>query len=135
MGRGQWSHVELLELAEEAIGNAYAPYSGFRVAAAVLADEGDTYVGVNVENASYGLTICAERSAVFAAVSCGAKEIKAISVVAMRDEEHVKVSPCGACRQVLLELMSCDASVILGEDHVVALKELLPIPFGADSFG
>jgi cytidine deaminase len=93
----------LLDLAREAQNNAYAPYSKFRVGAAVLLDDGQVFTGCNVENASYGLTNCAERSAIFAAVSKlgGARvKIRAIAVVNDRD---LPCSPCGACRQVIAE--------------------------------
>jgi cytidine deaminase len=93
----------LLDLARTTQHNAYAPYSGFRVGAAVLLEDGQVFTGCNVENASYGLTNCAERSAIFAAVSklggAGVK-IRAIAVVNDRD---LPCSPCGACRQVIAE--------------------------------
>ena len=90
---------ELMELAGNASENAYAPYSGFHVGAALLTSEGTVYTGVNVENASYGATICAERSAVSAAVSDGCREFEAIAVYS----PDGNASPCGICRQVLLE--------------------------------
>jgi cytidine deaminase len=93
----------LLELAQNAQQNAYAPYSNFRVGAAVLLENGDIFTGCNVENASYGLTNCAERSAIFAAVSkLGGKNVK-IRAVAVINENEVPCSPCGACRQVIAE--------------------------------
>ena len=94
---------DLLKLAREAQQNAYAPYSKFRVGAAVLLENGDIFTGCNVENASYGLTNCAERSAIFAAVSKlggGKVKIRAIAVV---NDHDVPCSPCGACRQVIAE--------------------------------
>ena len=91
---------ELKKRAEEALSNAYSPYSGIKVAAAVLTAGGAVYTGVNVENASYGLTVCAERNAVMNAVGDGARTLLAMAVVT--DSPLVK-SPCGSCRQVLLE--------------------------------
>lgn len=93
----------LLNLAREALQNAYAPYSKFRVGAAVLLENGDIFTGCNVENASYGLTNCAERSAIFAAVSkLGGNNVK-IRAVAVVNDHGVPCSPCGACRQVIAE--------------------------------
>lgn len=93
----------LLALARAAQKNAYAPYSKFRVGAAVLLENGDVFTGCNVENASYGLTNCAERSAIFAAVSkLGGDKVK-IRAIAVVNERDVPCSPCGACRQVIAE--------------------------------
>ena len=86
--------------AQAALGHAYAPYSGFRVAAALLAPDGRVFVGVNVENASYGLTVCAERNAIASAVGSGVREIRAMVVACSGDAPP---SPCGACRQVICE--------------------------------
>ena len=93
----------LLLLARAAQQNAYAPYSNFRVGAAVLLENGEVFTGCNVENASYGLTNCAERSAIFAAVSkLGGANVK-ISAVAVVNDHDAACSPCGACRQVIAE--------------------------------
>ena len=93
----------LLALARAVQQNAYAPYSKFRVGAAVLLENGEVFTGCNVENASYGLTNCAERSAIFAAVSkLGGDKVK-IRAVAVVNERDVPCSPCGACRQVIAE--------------------------------
>ena len=105
---------DLLEAAARVIGNAYAPYSRFRVASAVRAGSGRVYVGVNVENSSYGLTVCAERVAVFNAVSSGEREITEV-LVAVEAEEPVP--PCGACLQVISEFAGPDARI-----HMVSLK-------------
>jgi len=104
----------LLDAARTAMKNAHAPYSHFRVGAALLTDEGEVFSGCNVENASYGLTNCAERTAIFAAVTqCGpGMRIRAIVVVNDQDEP---CSPCGACRQVIYEF---------GPDAVVLFKGL-----------
>jgi cytidine deaminase len=98
MNEAQWA--ALARAAKAASGNAYARYSGFRVGAAVLTDEGAIASGCNVENASYGLTMCAERSAIFRAVADGAKVITTLVVYTPTPEP---VTPCGACRQVLAE--------------------------------
>jgi len=97
-----------------AAANAYAPYSRFRVGAALLTEDGKVVTGVNVENRSFGLTNCAERSAVFAAVSSGIRKFSAIAI-ATPDSDY-PVGPCGACRQVLSEFMSAETPVIFGPD-------------------
>lgn len=110
---------------------AYAPYSGFSVGAAVVADEERIFAGANVENASYGLTACAERIAVWTAVCAGAA---AFSLVVIVTDTAQPVSPCGACRQVLAELAP-DAAVVMatidGLRRVSTVRELLPGAFGA----
>ena len=108
---------------------AYAPASNFRVGAAVLADDGQIFVGCNVENASYGLTICAERAAVCAAVAGGVRNIRAVAVVTDLLEP---ARPCGACRQVLAEFGPQMVVYLLGQNDVVQttqLAQLLPDPF------
>lgn len=118
----------LLAYANKAKANAYAPYSGFRVGAALLTVDGSIFTGCNVENSSYSLTICAERNAVFKAVCEGHARFKAIAISTDRNEF---VPPCGACRQVLSEFCP-DLKVILanaaGETRTVALARLLPMP-------
>ena len=118
----------LLAAAEQYRARAYAPYSRFRVGAAVLAG-GEIYGGCNVENASYGLTICAARTAVFAAVAAGARQIDAVAVVS---DAPAPVAPCGACRQVLHEFAPAMTVVMHGggETSVHSLPELLPAAFG-----
>ena len=92
---------ELMTIAGEAAPNAYAPYSSFRVGAALLMGDGSVITGVNVENRSYGLTNCAERTAIFTALTQGKKEIRAIAVAG--PDSKVPLPPCGACRQVISE--------------------------------
>ena len=114
--------------------SALARHALHRDVAAVLADDGRMFVGCNVENASYGLTICAERAAVCAAVAAGVRSLRAVAV--MTDLEH-PASPCGACRQVLAEFGIGMAVVLAGRNRVVrltSLRELLPAPFTFGDF-
>jgi len=126
----------LLRRARSASQFAYAPYSGFSVGAAVLAADGSIYSGCNVENASIGLTICAEQSAMSAAVSGGQHEILAVAVSAPKSPG---TTPCGACRQFLNEFrpQSSDMAVVLDDGssgNVVWLANLLPLAFGPRNF-
>lgn len=122
--------LELIKNAIEAREKAYAPYSKFKVGAAVLADNGKIYTGVNVENSSYGLTNCGERTAIFTAVTAGMKKITAIAIAA---ETENPVSPCGACRQVIYEFSDSNTIIILsnlkGEYKIMGVEELLPYGF------
>jgi cytidine deaminase len=118
--------AELLPLAWGARSQAYAPYSKFQVGAALLAASGQVYRGCNVENLSFGLTICAERAAVCAAVAAGERTFTRLAIVA---ESKTPVSPCGACRQVLAEFglgleICCENQA--GDRYVAFLRELLP---------
>ncbi len=119
----------LLEQAKKAKDNAYVPYSGFRVGAALLCKNGDVYTGCNVENAAYSPTCCAERVAVFKAVSSGNKEFDAIAVTSDSDDVTY---PCGVCRQVLAEFAP-DMDVISSnkdlKSEVRRVNELLPRAF------
>ena len=121
---GKVTDEELIALAAQARERAYAPYSQFAVGAALLAKSGRVYTACNVENVSYGLSVCAERAAVFKAISEGEREFEAIAVVT-----KTGVTPCGACRQVLREfgedirVIVADAS---GRYRVFSLRELLP---------
>ena len=119
----------LLEKAKKAKENAYVPYSNFRVGAALLCKNGDVYTGCNVENAAYSPTCCAERVAVFKAVSSGNKEFEAIAVTS--DSNDITY-PCGVCRQVLAEF-ALDMDVISSnkdlENEVLKVEELLPRAF------
>ena len=100
---------ELYQAALKAADAAYVPYSHFRVGAALLAENGTVFTACNVENRSYGLTICAERSAVVSAVSKGCRSFKAVAIATPDSVDPV--GPCGACRQVLSEFMAADAPV------------------------
>jgi len=120
----------LFERARVAREKAYTPYSHFAVGAALLADNGQIYDGCNIENASFGLTNCAERTAVFRMVADGARRLLAIAVVA---DAPRAISPCGACRQVLSEFAQADTPVVLanlqGDEKTCTLGELLPYAF------
>ncbi|MBQ2270562.1 MAG: cytidine deaminase [Firmicutes bacterium] len=121
---------KLYETAKDAAKNAFAPFSNFHVGAALLASDGRIFTGCNVENSSYGATICAERTALVKAVSEGSRDFIAIAVVSQDGEAW----PCGICRQVLYEF-SPEMLVITGNDEhldVVKLNELLPHGFRLD---
>lgn len=129
----------LVAAARQAMQAAYVPYSHFPVGAALLAASGRVYTGCNVENASFGLTVCAERVAVFKAVSAGEREVRAIAVATSNG-----VSPCGACRQVLAEfapqggqgLSRMTVALADGASYrTMTLAELLPVAFGGDQLG
>lgn len=124
-----YSYEELLKQATEAQKNAYAPYSKFPVGAAIMTKSGRVFTGCNVENASYSLSNCAERTAVFKAVSAGYTEFTAIAIAVSIEE---LASPCGACRQVLVEF-GLDIDVIMGNNKgqykVMTSKDLLPYCF------
>ncbi len=117
---------ELLAAANRAMENAYAPYSGFKVGAALLCTDGTVFTGCNIENGSYGATNCAERTAIFKAVSEGKRDFSAIAIVSSGGGETY---PCGICRQVMGEF-SPDMRIILGgsDGSIVSynFKELLP---------
>lgn len=122
---------DLLEKAKETSVNAYAPYSNFQVGAAVLYGSGNVYVGVNVENVSYGLTICAERNAIAGAISQG--EHSKLTAVAVFSPNQKMCFPCGACRQWLSEFGGSLLKVVVedesGNPKVFELSELLPHSF------
>jgi cytidine deaminase len=117
--------AQLLSAAREAAGHAYAPYSGFHVGAALLLETGEIVIAANVENSSYGLSICAERSAIVRAVAQCGPQIRILAAA-------VTSSPCGACRQVLAEFMSPDGLILFlfdGKPQSQTLAELLPFGF------
>lgn len=120
---------ELVALAVEAMGHAYVPYSGYQVGAALLASDGRVYQGCNIENASFGLTNCAERTALFKAVSEGEREFTAIAIAAKGSAPW----PCGACRQALHEFAPNIRVLVTwgeGERAEAGLPDLLPKGFG-----
>ncbi len=122
---------DLLAYALDALKNSYSPYSNYKVGAAIFLKNGKVIKGSNVENASFGLTNCAERSALFTAYSLGYRkeDIKGIAIASLSTPP---ASPCGACRQVINELMEQDAFVIFGNEvdvYETSVKELLPLAF------
>ena len=127
---------KLMELARQARENAYAPYSHYRVGAALLAEDGTVYTGCNIENAAYGHAMCAERTALFKAVSEGVTRFTDIAVVGARRGEVNKqiTSPCGVCRQALFEFGGPKLNVIMArtpDDFIErSMDELLPFGFG-----
>ncbi|MCE4619956.1 MAG: cytidine deaminase [Desulfurococcales archaeon] len=127
---------DLLEAALSVLDNAYAPYSRFRVASAIRDSSGRIFVGVNVENSSYGLTVCAERVAVFNMVTHGGRRVKEVLVLAGDSREPVP--PCGACLQVLAEFAEPETiiymvSAVTDEHRVARLRDLLPSAFRLDA--
>ena len=129
-------NIRLIKEAFEAREKSYAPYSGFRVGAALLTDEGKVYRGCNIENAAYGPSICAERTAIFKAVSDGERHFKAIAVTGGYDGKEMGFAvPCGVCRQVMAEFCDPEHFMIylvksLDDMKSYSLKELLPESFG-----
>ena len=125
---------DLVGAAQAARENAYAPYSGFKVGAAIESDDGRVFVGANVENASYGLTNCAERVAVGAAVAAGVRKFKRLVVVT---DASVASAPCGACRQVLAEFGDEMLVEVAGPESSRSwrLRDLLPDKFGREDLG
>ena len=122
--------TELIDLAVKASENAYVPYSHFPIGAVLVTDDGTIYTGVNVENASFGLTNCGERTAIFKAVSEGERSFKELIIYGQTEKP---VSPCGACRQVMAEFFEPDLPVTLVAKNkstvVMTVKELLPYSF------
>ena len=124
----------LVELAFQAMDNAYAPYSNYHVGAALLTNDGNVFLGANIENASFGATSCAERNAIFSAYSNGYRkdEIAALAIVSDGDK---LAGPCGICRQVLSELLNQDTPIFLSnrkDELDTNIHELLPMQFGTE---
>ncbi len=123
------TYTELLSIADKAMVNAYAPYSNFKVGAALLCKDGAVFTGCNIENATYGATNCAERTAIFKAVSEGQRDFEAIAIVSSGGDETF---PCGICRQVMAEFAP-ELKIILrdknGNEAIYQLSELLPKSF------
>ena len=130
MSNSRITAEELIELASQARQFSYSPYSLFRVGAAVECSDGRIFTGCNVENASYGLTMCAERVALGKAISEGAREFTRIAVIA---DAKAPVPPCGACRQVISELCGAQVEVVMsdlnGRIETHTISQLLPEPF------
>lgn len=123
--------TELIAAARAAALNAYAPYSHFRVGAAIATEQG-VFTGCNVENASYGLCLCAERNALASAIATGARRVSAVAVACVDAKESLGLNgrmPCGACRQWLLELAPEAEVLIDGADRAFRVRELLPHGF------
>lgn len=124
--------ARLIRAAREVQERAYAPYSHFRVGAALLGEDGTVYTGCNVENASYGLTICAERNAIFHAVACGCRRFAALVITG--DSKDL-TAPCGACRQVMAEFAIPEIILARPDDsyETFTLQQLLPLTFDESS--
>lgn len=134
------SKKDLFIIAKEAMKNSYAPYSNYNVGAVLLTKNGNIYKGCNIENASYSLTNCAERTALFSAISNGEKEFAAICIVGGKNGKISDYAmPCGACRQALAEFCNEDFKVYIGidEDNIkeYTLNELLPYSFNKSKLG
>jgi cytidine deaminase len=124
-----WS--ELLDSARRAAHHAHSPFSKFRVGAVVMDADGVIYVGCNIESASYGLTICAERVAIFTAIAAGSTKLRRLAVTCLDapEGEATLRMPCGACRQVMAELLEPNAEILIDGVGVVTMDNLLPNVF------
>jgi cytidine deaminase len=126
-------NTTLAARARAAMKHSYSPYSRFRVGAALLTSKGKVYTGCNIENSSYGLTMCAERTALFKAISEGEKRFAALAITS---DDDTFTPPCGACRQVIMDLAG-DIDIVLarkdGTLKVLRTSELLPLPFGIEN--
>lgn len=123
---------QLVNAARNVARCSYSPYSKFRVGAAVLGDDGKIYSGCNVENSSYGLAICAERVAIFGAISAGCRRVEAIAVTCLDADGNLPSNfrmPCGACRQVMAEFADPSLTVLVDGARKFTLDEILPHPF------
>ena len=131
--------VELIHLAKQAMQRAYTPYSGYKVGAALVTKQGDVYLGCNIENAAFGPSNCAERTAFFTAICAGEREFEAIAVVGGKDGVVTDIfPPCGVCRQVMQEFCGPDFMIYMGrsDDSYVAvrLEDFLPYGFSAGKY-
>lgn len=126
-------YKSLMLKAQEARNNSYSPYSHFRVGAALLSKSGKVYTGCNIENAAYSATNCAERTAIFKAVSEGERDFVAIAIIGGREGETAELcAPCGVCRQVISEFCPKNFEIVLGNEkkfEVYTLDQLLPLSF------
>ncbi len=127
------NYRRLVDSAKKAQKYSYSPYSSMKVGAALLTNDGEIYTGCNIENSSFGLTICAERTAIFKAISEGKRKFRAIAI---SSEGTSPIPPCGACRQVLHDLAG-DIDIVLTDNKnrivVIQLSMLFPFPFGNKS--
>jgi cytidine deaminase len=124
------NRIELFERARAAAANAYSPYSGVRVGAVIETSDGHLFEGCNVENASYGLTLCAERVALVSMVAGGQRRVARIAVCVIGPEgSDAAPVPCGACLQCLAEFADDDVPIVTGPDRVTRLRDHLPLPF------
>ncbi|MGM9556834.1 MAG: cytidine deaminase [Oscillospiraceae bacterium] len=131
--------VELIHLAKQAMQRAYTPYSGYKVGAALVTKQGDVYLGCNIENAAFGPSNCAERTAFFTAICAGEREFEAIAVVGGKDGVVTDIfPPCGVCRQVMQEFCGPDFMIYMGRGddsfEAVRLDALLPYGFCAKEY-
>ena len=122
---------DLLDTARKIRLTSYSPYSEFKVGAAVICEDGEIYAGTNIENASYGLTICAERVAIFSAISAGNKKIQLIAISCDQSKKlpPEELMPCGACRQVIQEFANESTKIIVDGVGKFGMSELLPLAF------
>ncbi len=132
--------IELFKIAKENLTNSYAPYSNYNVSAVLVCKNGSVYKGCNIENASYSVTNCAERTALFSAISNGEKDFEAIMVIGGKNGEITDYAmPCGICRQALAEFCDSDFKVYVGinENNIkeFTLGELLPYSFDKSKLG
>ena len=131
--------VELIHLAKQAMQRAYTPYSGYKVGTALVTKQGDVYLGCNIENAAFGPSNCAERTAFFTAICAGEREFEAIAVVGGKDGVVTDIfPPCGVCRQVMQEFCGPDFMIYMGRGddsfEAVRLDALLPYGFSAKEY-
>lgn len=127
------TNEELFSMAVKAAQNSYSPYSHFRVGAALLTSEGKVFTGCNIENSSFSLTNCAERTAIFKAVSEGFHDFSMVAVVGSADDDFTKpCMPCGACLQVLSEFCLDDFTILLS-NGMFKLSELMPMRFSGEN--
>ena len=131
--------VELIHLAKQVMQRAYTPYSGYKVGAALVTKQGDVYLGCNIENAAFGPSNCAERTAFFTAICAGEREFEAIAVVGGKDGVVTDIfPPCGVCRQVMQEFCGPDFMIYMGRGddsfEAVRLDALLPYGFSAKEY-
>lgn len=124
-------HLNLAQEARNAAERAYCPFSQFPVGAALRTEDGTVFTGANVENASYGLSMCAERVAILTAAAAGHRRVTALAVACVKGDpaKPATLTPCGACRQVMTEFMDETATVIIDGVGVCTLRDLLPLAF------